>query len=248
MIKTAFLPSAGVGKRLRPLTERIPKPLLPVAGKPIIHHVMKHCARAGIERFIVNTHHLHEAFEIAFPDLEWEGLEIVLVHEPDRLETGTGLKNIEPILDPAEPLLIYNSDILTDLDLADLLTSHEQYGRPLATLASSSKGNDLHLLTSASGHLLKVDRSKQGPAGDKKQFLGISVVEPGFLRFLQSDHPESLIHGWTRALADDPESIRTHEVTGGRWQDIGTMEAYDTVRERGLGTEALTLGPGNKRP
>ena len=240
-MRTAFLPSAGLGKRLRPMTARIPKPLLPIAGEPIIHHVMRHCARAGVERFIINTSHLHEAFEVAFPDHEWNGFPLEFVHEPIRLETGAGLKNIEPLLDPSESVLIYNSDILTDLPLDHLLQKHEESGRPLATLASSLAGKDLHLLTDGNGRLLKVDRSEKGDTEGRHQFLGISVIEPGFLRYLQKDSPESLIHGWTRALEEDRESVRVCEITEGRWQDVGTLNAYESVRESGLNHEALSL-------
>ncbi|MGE9290565.1 MAG: nucleotidyltransferase family protein, partial [Puniceicoccales bacterium] len=198
-------------------------------------------AEMGIERFIINTSHLHEAFEVAFPDHEWNGIALEFVHEPERLETGTGLKNIEPLLDPNEPLLIYNSDVLTDLPLDELIRGHHEMGRPLVTLASSLAGNDLHLLTDGGNRLLKVDRSADAPPGFRYQFLGISIIEPGFLNFLQKETPESLIHGWARALEADPDSVRTWEISQGRWQDIGTLSAYESIRDSGLNHHSLSL-------
>ena len=248
MIKTAFLPSAGLGKRLRPLTARVPKPLLPVKGQPILHHVMAHCLDLGVERFIINTHHHHEAFKIAFPDLTWRGHRVDLVHEPSRLETGGGLKNLEPLLDPDESLLIYNSDILTDLPLSLLAENHRESGRPLVTLASSRRGPHLHLVTDGAGRLLRVDRAGGNGGGQREQFLGISIVEFGFLQFLQKEKPESLVHGWDRALASDNGSVRTCEIDHGGWQDIGTLEAYEAVRKTGLNENTLTLGPPTPRP
>tara|TARA_R100000027_G_scaffold43474_3_gene32649 strand:+ start:3090 stop:3833 length:744 start_codon:yes stop_codon:yes gene_type:complete len=240
-MRTAFLPSAGLGKRLRPMTERIPKPLLPIAGEPMICHVMRHCAASGVQRFIVNTSHLPDAFEVAFPDHEWEGLPIEFVYEPERLETGAGLKNIEHLLDPEEPLLVYNSDILTDISLADLYRNHDEFNRPLVTLASTRAGKELHLCTDDDGRLLRVDREPTQDGGKRLQFLGIALIEPGFLQFLQKDTPESIIHGWTRSLAADPHSVRTCEIDMGRWQDIGTLAAYESVRETGLGSHGISL-------
>ena len=68
MIRTAFILGAGLGTRLRPLTEECPKPLLPVGGRPLITFAMDHCLSVGVERFIVNTHHCPGAFDRAFPE------------------------------------------------------------------------------------------------------------------------------------------------------------------------------------
>lgn len=240
-MRTAFLPSAGLGKRLRPMTERLPKPLLEVAGEPIICHVMRHCASVGVQRFIINTSHLHEAFEVAFPDHEWEGIPIEFVYEPERLETGGGLKNIEHLLDDDEPLLIYNSDILTDLPLDFLYQQHYDKNRPLISLASTLAGTELHLITDASGYLLDVEREPESTTPNRQQFLGIALIEPDFLQFLQKDIPESIVYGWKRALESRPQSIRTCEIPSGRWQDIGTLSAYEAVRETGLRAQGISL-------
>ncbi|MFP4353206.1 MAG: sugar phosphate nucleotidyltransferase [Puniceicoccaceae bacterium] len=242
-VRTAFLPSAGLGKRLRPLTEHLPKPLLPVDGEPMIVHAMRHCRDAGVERFIVNTHYLAEAFEVAFPEHEWEGLPIEFVHESVRLETGGGLKNIELLLDPGAPLVVYNSDILTDFPLAPFFEEHFAMGRPYVTLAASRKGPDLHLVADERARLRGVDRRRRAGSGERFQFLGVAVVEPAFLRFLGAGVVESVVHGWSRAIAEDPDSIRLHEVEAGRWTDVGTLAAYETARRNGLDTACLRMGP-----
>ena len=242
-VRTAFLPSAGLGKRLRPLTEHLPKPLLSVCGEPMIVHAMRHCREAGVERFIVNTHHLAEAFEVAFPEHEWEGLPIEFVHESVRLETGGGLKNIELLLDPGAPLVVYNSDILTDFPLAPLFAEHFAKGRPYVTLASSRVGPDLHLVADERARLRRVDRRRGSGREGRFQFLGVAVVEPAFLRFLGSGAVESVVHGWSRAIGEDPDSIRLHEVKGGRWSDVGTLAAYEDARRNGLDAARLRLGP-----
>ena len=241
-IKTAFLPSAGLGKRLRPLTERLPKPLLPVNGVPMIEHVMRHCRDAGIERFIINTSYLPDAFEVAFPNHEWEGIPIEFVHEPIRLETGTGLKNVESRIGPKEPLLIYNSDILTSLSLEKIISAHEENGRPLVSLASSRLGPDLHLVTNDEQRLLTVDRNQKESTGNCFQFLGISIVEFDFLKYLQVENPESIIHGWMRALEDNSDSVHVIETKKGRWSDVGTLAAYNSFQNGGWNNNSLLLG------
>ena len=90
MIRTAFILGAGLGTRLRPLTEECPKPLLPVGGRPLITYAMDHCLSVGIERFIVNTHHCPRAFDRAFPEKSWRGWPILFRHEPVLLDTGGG--------------------------------------------------------------------------------------------------------------------------------------------------------------
>lgn len=215
----------------------------------MIFHVMRHCRDAGIKRFIINTHHLPGLFESTFPNGEWEGLPVHLVHEFLRLETGAGLKNIEPLLDKAESLLIYNSDILTDLPLDELIRTHRDFGRPVATLAASRNGPAQHLVVDLMGRLLKVDRDSALGDEMRFQFLGIAVVESRLMDFLQKDEPESVVEGWRRALADCPGAIRVAEVTKGKWQDIGTIEAYEASREIGFSSAALLLerplGPEN---
>ena len=97
--KTAFILGAGLGTRLRPLTEKCPKPLLKIGGRPIITYAMDHLMKVGVDRFIVNTHHASEIYLEAFPDRGWGGVPIIFRHEPVLLETAGGLKNIEDLLD-----------------------------------------------------------------------------------------------------------------------------------------------------
>ena len=93
--KTAFILGAGLGTRLRPLTERCPKPLLEVGGRPVITYAMDHLLSIGVERFIVNTHYCPDVYLQKFPDRSWRGAPIIFRHEAVLLDTAGGLKNIE---------------------------------------------------------------------------------------------------------------------------------------------------------
>ena len=124
--KTAFILGAGLGTRLRPLTEECPKPLLEIGGRPLITYAMDHLIKVGVDRFIVNTHHLSEVYLKKFPNREWHGVPIIFRYEPVLLDTAGGLKNIEDLLDEDEAIFCYNGDVMTNLPLQRLLEAHEQ--------------------------------------------------------------------------------------------------------------------------
>lgn len=122
-VRKAFVLGAGLGTRLRPLTNLVPKPLLPIFGKPLITFALDHLHQVGIEKFWINSHHLPEKFSAQFPDYEYNGTPVELVYEPDLLETGGAIKNLEHRIGE-EPFMVYSGDILTDLTLDRLVEEH----------------------------------------------------------------------------------------------------------------------------
>jgi NDP-sugar pyrophosphorylase family protein len=138
MITQAFVLGAGLGTRLRPLTDDLPKPLVPIFGKPLITFAFDHLIAAGIDSFIVNTHHLPERWVESLGEKSYRGCALQLVHEPDLLETGGGIKNAEPFL-TTENFIVYSGDVLTDLPLAPLIEAHFRTGNDV-TLALRSTG------------------------------------------------------------------------------------------------------------
>src|SRR5438270_4612541 len=97
-ITQAFVLAAGRGTRLRPLTDDLPKPLIPIFQKPLITFALDHLIAAGVQSFVINTHKMPERFAEYFGDGKYAGHSVKLVHEPDLLETGGGIKNAEPRL------------------------------------------------------------------------------------------------------------------------------------------------------
>ena len=138
LITQAFVLGAGMGTRLRPMTEFSPKPLVPIFNKALITFSLDHLRSLGIESFVINTHRLAEQFESAFADKAYAGAPVRLMHEPDLLETGGGIKNAEAALRP-EPFLVYSGDILTDIDLQPLIDAHFAQGNDV-TLALRETG------------------------------------------------------------------------------------------------------------
>jgi NDP-sugar pyrophosphorylase family protein len=133
VIRQAFVLGAGLGTRLRPLTDDIPKPLMPIFHKPLITFALDHLRAIGVGNFVINTHHLADQFHQTFAGDVYLGAPVKLAHEPVLLETGGGIKNAQPYLE-AEPFIVYSGDILTDIDLAALVAEHEARGNDV-TLA-----------------------------------------------------------------------------------------------------------------
>ncbi|HEU0272942.1 MAG TPA: sugar phosphate nucleotidyltransferase [Candidatus Udaeobacter sp.] len=144
-ITHAFVLAAGLGTRLRPLTDDLPKPLIPIFQKPLITFALDQLIQLGVERFVVNTHRLAELFEKAFPDKAYKGHSVTLVHEPDLLETGGGIKNAERYLGN-NPFLTYSGDILTDINVQALIDEHFRRGNDVTLgLRNTSLASDITL-------------------------------------------------------------------------------------------------------
>ena len=137
-ITQAFILAAGLGTRLRPLTDELPKPLIPIFQKPLITFALDHLINAGMRSFVINTHLHPKLFQIFFIDHQYAGFPVTLVHEPELLETGGGIKNVEAHLN-SKPFLTYSGDILTDINLQPLIDEHFRRGND-ATLALRQTG------------------------------------------------------------------------------------------------------------
>jgi mannose-1-phosphate guanylyltransferase len=122
-VTQAFVLGAGLGTRLRPLTENVPKPFIPIVQKALITFALDHLIEAGVERFVINTHRLPESFEHFFLENSYAGHSVQLVNEPILLDTGGGLKNVQSLLG-TQPFIVYSGDVLTDVDLEPLIEEH----------------------------------------------------------------------------------------------------------------------------
>ena len=124
--------------RLRPLTDELPKPLVPIFQKPLITFAVDHLIATGIQRIVINTHRLPHLFKRQFAEKNYRGRPLDLVNEPELLETGGGIKNVERFLREGD-FLTYSGDILTDVPLFSLIEEHFRAGNDV-TLALRETG------------------------------------------------------------------------------------------------------------
>ena len=226
-VRTAFVLCAGWGKRLQPLTNQIPKPLVPICGIPLCQFALARIAAAGVERIVINTHRLADEFIRLFPEYPqssyFRGVPVFFRHEPVLLETAGGLKNIEDLLLPG-PVLVHNGDILAELDLPALFAAHEKSGA-LCTLALRSSGGPLQVGFDAATGLVTDIRGELGSSAPRFLYTGVCVVDPALLPRIPSGEPLSFVPVWLDALRAG-EKIAGVVLDDGIWRDIGNVEEY----------------------
>ncbi|MEI6603673.1 MAG: sugar phosphate nucleotidyltransferase [Verrucomicrobiota bacterium] len=272
-VRQAFILGAGLGTRLRPLTQRLPKPLVPVFHRPLADWALAACAAVGIQRFAINTHHLPEAWEnfgVAaegppYPSAgangepalarTWQGRDLTLFHEPVLLETGGGLKNIARWIGD-EAVLVHNGDIFSTLPLARLIAAHEASGLPV-TLALRSNGDAKHIALDATGSRCTDIRGRLGRGEGTHVFSGIYCVSPAFLDLLPADEKISVIPAFLHLVSAG--LLGTIILDDGIWLDLGDRNAYlqahrqlqlgpvlhpGAIIEAGARIERSVVGPG----
>jgi len=228
VVRTAFVLGAGLGTRLRPLTNRRPKPLIPVVNRPLIAHAFDRLLAASIESFVVNTHWAAEAYATAFPEPAYRGVSLDFREEkPEVLETAGGIKNVEDLLGD-EPFIVHNGDILTDLPLRRALGYHVASGNEV-TLVLRSKDGPLEIAFDESmGRITDIGR-RLDPAREPR-FLstGIYVVQPEFLKRIPPATKISVIPIFCEMIRAGAK-LGGIVIDEGHWWDLGTREQYLAV-------------------
>lgn len=230
---SAMIFAAGLGTRLYPLTADKPKALVEYQGMPLLEHVLRKIIAAGIQHIVVNVHH--------FPDLIIQYMvdhphdaEIQISDERDYLrDTGGGLKFAAPLLADSENILLHNVDILSDIDLGQLMAYHES-NEALATLAVRQRKTSRYLLFDEEMRLCGWRNSKTGEEIISQQsavyqelaFSGIHVVRRELLDLIPSAEKQSITPIYV-------ELSKTQRLKGflhneGSWKDMGKFEDFDS--------------------
>jgi NDP-sugar pyrophosphorylase family protein len=220
MIAQAFVLGAGLGKRLRPLTDDLPKPLIPIFQKPLITFALDHLCALGVESFVINTHHLPAAFEEVFGSGTYAEHPLRVVHEPDLLGTGGGIKNVEGLL-RSEPFIVYSGDLLTDFALEPLVDEHFRKGNDV-TLALRKTGLAAGLALQ-DGRVVDIE-NKYGHAGEY-DFANVSIWNPEIFQRIPPGQNLSFIPILAEWIGQGGK-IGGVVLGDGKWFNIGSRAEY----------------------
>ena len=215
----AMILAAGRGERMRPLTDRVPKPLLPVGDKPLIVWHLERLARAGLREVVINHAHLGIQIEEALGDGARWGLSLVYSPEPEgALETAGGIANALPLLGPDETFLVVNGDIFCDWDVSQAATVLDPDDLAHLVMVPNPPHHpqgDFALR----GHTVSADTA----IGDAQSctFSGIGVYRSQIFSGIRRGQSTKLAPLLRAAMAQQRVSGELHT---GRWVDVGTPQ------------------------
>jgi len=209
----AMVLAAGLGVRLRPLTDRVPKALVEAGGKPLIVWQLERLARAGFREVVVNVSWLGERIEARLGDGSAFGLAVAYSREAQPLESAGGIAQARALLGPA-PFALVNSDVYCDFDLGAL--RRRSLGRHLAHLVLAA--NPPHHVA---GDFSLADGQAGNAAAPRYTYTGIALIDPALVAPVRAGERAQLAP-LLRAAADGGRLAG--ELHAGLWRDVGTAE------------------------
>lgn len=219
-IRRAMVLAAGLGTRLRPLTDRMPKPLLPVGGKPLIDYALATLVTGGVREVMVNLHYLPELIQAHVGNGAAHGLRTEFSLEPQILGTGGGVRQAMAFFRNA-PFVLMNADTLIQLDLADLIATHFAVPGAAATLVVRAlEPGETYTALSCDGQ----GRLRAFGHG-AHHYTGVMIGTPTLLQQLPAGRPACLVADGLKPLLAAGTVIQTYWYRG-YWNDVGTPERY----------------------
>lgn len=246
----------GEGARLRPLTYELPKPMVPICGKPFAQYQIELLKRHGIEEIIFSCGYKWNAFEEYFGDGSQWGLKIHFVVENHPLGTGGAIKNVEPLLNGTD-FLVFNGDILSQFDLTDAIDFHKKKGSHCTIALTPVEDPSLYGVVEMdkTGKILNfVEKPKREEARSNRINAGLYVMNPQFLKMMEKDEKYSIEREIFPKMLENDTPMYGYNYPG-YWMDIGTPYKYlaanlDVLKgDAGIGFESadgIVLSPGAK--
>jgi NDP-sugar pyrophosphorylase family protein len=251
----AMILAAGLGTRLRPYTNRTPKPLFPIGGRPLIDILIRKLQHAGCEAIMVNTHHLAAEIDSFLKGQAYE-IPVCTRYEPTLLETGGGIKNVADFWDD-RPFLVVNGDIYADIDLKAAYRFHLSHAHSV-TLVLHDYEEFNHVWTDGNNRVMgfgqtqpcppRVDSDRAEKTGESPDstalrrlaFTGIHILDRQVLDFIPEKTPFSIIAAYCAMIASGL-TIKGWVVENHYWYDIGTLSGYQRAAGDALAREALRI-------
>ena len=221
----AMILAAGLGTRLRPLTDDRPKALVEVAGRTLLEICLERLRGFGVSEVIVNTHHFADMVQTYLEAHGNFGTRIEISREETLLDTGGGLKQAAWFFGDDEPFLVHNVDVMSSIDLGAMVRFHRKRGA-LATLAVQARKSSRYLLFDEDGLLCGRETTLVRDCGETTAlaFAGIHVVSPRIFSEMTETGAFSIIDAYLR-LAKAGERIVAFRADGSAWRDLGRPES-----------------------
>jgi NDP-sugar pyrophosphorylase family protein len=219
--------AAGIGTRLRPLTDLVPKPMAPIVNKPALYHILRLLDRHGLRDVIINLHHLPDVITGYFGDGTSMGMDIKYSFEPELLGTAGGVKNNASFLE-SDTFLVVSGDALTDIDLTGLVAAHRRRGS-IATIAVKEVTDpSLYGVVVADDEGRVVGFQEKPTLEEARSRLcncGIYVFEPEIMSHINSGGFDDFGRRVFPDLLRERVPFHAHTV-GGYWSDVGNLHEY----------------------
>lgn len=232
-----FIPAAGLGSRLRPLTDNRPKALVEVHGTTLLERSINRLTDLGIRHIVVNVHHFSNQIIDFISTHRWNA-EILISNESDQLmDTGGAIKQASPLFLPDLPILIHNVDVLSTVNLTDAFLYHTGSQND-ATLLVSQRDTNRQLLFDRSNKLIGWHDHRDDSYlwsheatthFNEFAFSGISIINPSLIDSLPPVSPYPIIPQYIKLSKDHRISYFKHEKED--WIDVGKMDILTQLNE-----------------
>jgi NDP-sugar pyrophosphorylase family protein len=233
----ALILAAGFGTRLQPITNKIPKALVEIKGKTLLERAILYLQKNNVKEILVNTHHFSEQIEKFLKDTKFD-IPIKTIFEPEILDTGGAIKNAQTFLQDSDPFLVYNVDIVTDLNLKTAIDFHVENNN-LATLLVKNRSTQRPFVVDSNNLIIGhknltrdekriVKKDFQEPLRDTG-FLGIHILSSRIFEFM----PQENVFGVTPFylnLIKDHKSINVFDCNDCFWEDVGSLDKLKDIR------------------
>ena len=220
--------AAGLGTRLRPLTYDVPKPMVPVANRPVLEHILRLVGEHGFGEVVCNLHWFPDTIREPIGDGSRLGVEVTYEHEEELLGTAGGVRNVADFLTADGPFLVMAGDALTDIDLGALAAAHRASGG-IATLAVKQVPNvgDYGVVVAGDDDRIQGFQEKPDPAEALSDVAScmIYVFEPEVFDYFPDDPAPDWAKDVFPALLDHDVPIHVHRIDA-YWNDVGSLPEY----------------------
>ncbi len=217
----AMILAAGLGTRLRPLTDDRPKALVKVAGKPMLYWVIARLARHGFTDIIINAHHFAEQIKAYSAAYDGPGVSLTVSVEEEILDTGGGVRKAAGFFNREEPFLVHNVDVLTDLDLSELMKAHRA--------SETGSASSVHLApetgSASSAHLASDAHTASDAHRASDALVTVAVKERKSSRHLLFDE-EYVLCGWRSNVTGETRMVRPVRPSHGEVTPLPFMGVY----------------------